>query len=323
MIPIRDTTPSNNYPVINNSIIGINVVLYLIEMTHGMDINRFLFIYGLVPARYSMPELSLHFTPFQQIFSVFSFMFLHGGFWHLLSNMWSLYIFGDNVEDRLGHVRYFFFYILCGLTSGLSHLLFNLYSDVPVIGASGAIAGVMGAYLLLHPYSKILTLIPIIFIPWFVEIPAFFFLGFWFLMQFINAAGSHGGASNIAWWAHVGGFIFGMVFLKLFRSVPYMGFTDKIQHVTAKKKTHHLQVIRPVGLEHNNTLYGTMIITPYEAATGCSKLVNISWRFHKKFLRVNVPKGIKEDGILRLKGLGKQGDNGVAGDLLLKINISL
>ena len=321
MIPLRDTVPSKNYPVVNNCIIGMNVVLYLAELGQGINMNRFLFTYGLVPARYSLLEFSSHFTAFQQVLSMFSFMFLHGGFWHLLSNMWSLYIFGDNVEDYLGHSRYLLFYISCGLTSGLSHLLFNLYSDVPVIGASGAIAGVMGAYLLLHPKSKILTLIPIVFIPWFVEIPAFFFLGFWFLIQFVNAAGSHGGISNIAWWAHVGGFVFGMIFLKLFRLVPRSGFTDKIQHTTERKKTHHLQVIHPVGLEHDSNLYGAIIITPYEAASGSSKLVNISWGFHKKFLRVNVPKGIKEDGILKLKGLGKQGVNGVTGDLLLKINI--
>ncbi len=322
MIPLRDTTPSKNYPVVNTCIIGMNVVLYLAELAHGIDMNRFLFIYGLVPARYSLSEFASHFTPFQQVLSMFSFMFLHGGFWHLLSNMWSLYIFGDNVEDRLGHARYLLFYVLCGLTSGLSHLLFNLYSDVPVVGASGAIAGVMGAYLLLHPHSKILTLIPVIFIPWFVEIPAFFFLGFWFLMQFINAAGSHAGISNIAWWAHVGGFVFGMIFLKLFQFVPYSGFTDKIQHATERKKTHHLQVIRPVGLENDSSLYGTLIISPYEAVSGSSKRVNISWGFHKRLLRVDIPKGIKQDGILRLKGLGKQGNDGVTGDLLLKIHIS-
>lgn len=322
MIPIRDTTPSKNYPLVNNCIIGVNVVLYLVELSYGINMNRFLFMYGLVPARYSVSEISSYFTPFQQVFSIFSFMFLHGGFWHLLGNMWSLYIFGDNVEDRLGHVRYLFFYIFCGVASGLSHLLFNLYSDVPVVGASGAIAGVMGAYLLLYPYSKILTLIPIIFIPWFVEIPAFFFLGFWFLMQFISAAGSHTGVSNIAWWAHVGGFVFGMVFLKLFRSVPCSGITDKIQHTTEKKKTCHLQIIRPVGLENDSALYGTITITPYEAAMGSSKLVNISWGFYKRLLRVNIPKGIKNEGVLRLKGMGKQGDNGVAGDLILKVKIS-
>ena len=201
MIPVRDTIPSKTYPVVNNTIIGINVVVYLVEITLVPDINRFTYIYGLVPARYSIPQITSYFTTGQQLFSLLSFMFLHGGFWHLLGNMWSLYIFGDNIEDRLGPFRYLVFYLLCGLISGFTHLIFNLHSNIPTIGASGAIAGVMGAYLILHPHSKILTLIPIIFIPWFIEIPAFFFLGFWFVIQFISAAGSHGGASGPRNWA--------------------------------------------------------------------------------------------------------------------------
>ena len=165
MIPIRDTIPSKNYPVVNNTIIGINVVVYLVQISLVPDLNRFVYIYGLVPARYSIPQITSYFTTGQQIFSLFSFMFVHGGFWHLLGNMWSLYIFGDNVEDRLGPFLYLVFYLLCGITSGLSHLIINLNSNMPTIGASGAIAGVMGAYLILHPNAKILTLIPIIFIP--------------------------------------------------------------------------------------------------------------------------------------------------------------
>ena len=193
MIPIRDIIPSKNYPIANNCIIGINVVLYLVELSYGAHLDRFIYTYGLVPARYSIPHISSYFTSTQNIFSILSFMFLHGGFFHLLGNMWSLYIFGDNVEDRLGSFRYIVFYLLCGITSGLSHLIVNVHSNVPTIGASGAIAGVMGAYLILHPNSKILTLIPILFIPWFIEVPAFIFLGLWFVLQFINAAGSGGG----------------------------------------------------------------------------------------------------------------------------------
>jgi len=165
MIPIRDTIPSKNYPVVNNTIIGINVVVYLVQISLVPDLNRFVYIYGLVPARYSIPQITSYFTKSQQLFSLLSFMFLHGGFWHLLGNMWSLYIFGDNIEDRLGPLRYLVFYLLCGITSGLSHLIINLHSNIPTIGASGAVAGVMGAYLILYPNAKILTLIPIIFIP--------------------------------------------------------------------------------------------------------------------------------------------------------------
>ncbi|CAB1081952.1 FIG056164: rhomboid family serine protease [Olavius algarvensis Delta 1 endosymbiont] len=169
MIPLRDTTPAKNVPVVNYTLIGINVVVFLIQMSQGAEWDRFVFTYGLVPARYSIPQLSDYFSAQQQVIAFVTFMFLHGGFWHLLGNMWSLYIFGDNVEDRLGPPGYLVFYLICGIASGVSHLVLNLHSNLPTIGASGAIAGVMGAYLILHPRSKILTLIPIFFIPYFIE----------------------------------------------------------------------------------------------------------------------------------------------------------
>ncbi|MCD6271461.1 MAG: rhomboid family intramembrane serine protease [Deltaproteobacteria bacterium] len=321
MIPIRDTISSKNYPVVNNVLIGVNLFVYLAGLFHGSGLSRFDYIYGLVPARYSIPQIASYFSFGQQALSLVSFMFLHGGFWHLLGNMWTLYIFGDNVEDRLGPLRYLLFYLICGMASGMTHLILNLHSNIPVIGASGAIAGVMGAYLLLHPYSKILTLIPIIFIPWFVEIPAFFFLGFWFFMQFLQATGGDSAASGIAWWAHVGGFLFGMLFLKVFLCLPGAGDTHGISRITARKKTNTLQVIRPVGFENDPTLYGTIIITPYEAISGAYKMVNISWGFYKKLFRVVVPSGIKDGGLLRLKGEGKKNTDGKTGDLLLKVTI--
>ncbi|MBW1802215.1 MAG: rhomboid family intramembrane serine protease, partial [Deltaproteobacteria bacterium] len=157
MIPIRDTVRSRNYPVVNTMIIGLNILLFLIEMGQGQRLGQFISTYGLIPARYSSPEIARYFTFGQQVLAFFSFMFLHGGFWHLLGNMWSLYIFGDNVEDRLGSFRYLFFYLLCGWASGVSHLALNWHSKVPTIGASGAIAGIMGAYLITYPKSRILT----------------------------------------------------------------------------------------------------------------------------------------------------------------------
>jgi len=322
MFPIRDTIPSKNYPVVNHTIIGINVILFLFEMSQGANLDRFVYIYGLVPARYSMPQISSYFNTGQQLLSWLSFMFLHGGFWHLLGNMWFLYIFGDNVEDRLGPFRYLVFYLLCGITSGLSHLLFNFHSNMPTIGASGAIAGVMGAYLILHPTSKILTLIPIIFIPWFIEIPAFFFLGFWFVLQFLNAAGSHGNISGIAWWAHIGGFVFGVVLLKIFLVLPETGVSRKMRRVTAKRKTHRLQVVRPGGLDKDPHLYGTIDITSFEALVGTQKLINIPKGFQKRMVKVIVPPGVKEGSKLRLKGLGKTGADGQRGDLYLKVMIT-
>ena len=321
MIPIRDTLSSKNYPLVNNLIIAANVVVYLVQMSQGPGLDRFIYIYGLVPARYSVPRLAAYFSFGDQVFALLSFMFLHGGFWHLLGNMWSLYIFGDNVEDRLGSPRYLLFYLLCGLASGLSHLLLNLHSNVPTIGASGAIAGVMGAYFILYPNARILTLIPILIIPWFVEIPAFFFLGFWFVLQFINAAGSQAHGGGIAWWAHIGGFVFGIVLLKLMVSLPTTGASARVRQVTVKRKTHRLQVIRPTGDHDRVDLFGTIAISPHEAAAGTRKLVNIPWGFQKRLFNVAVPAGVEAGSLLRLKGMGRQLPDGRRGDLLLKVTV--
>ena len=320
MIPIRDTLPSRNRPVVTQAIIGLNVLVFLLQMAQGSEVGRFVYIYGLVPARYVVPELKAYFSPAQQVFSFVSFMFLHGGFFHLLFNMWSLYIFGDNVEDRLGPIRYLIFYLLCGMASGLFHLVTNIYSNVPTIGASGAVAGVMGAYFILHPGARILTLIPIIFIPWFVEIPAFIFLGVWFLLQLLNAAGSQG-AGGIAWWAHIGGFIFGIVFLKLALKIPTAGLTEHIKPYTARKKSHRLQVIHPGGAGDDPNLYGTIELTPVEAYLGARKIVNIPWGFQKRLVKVTVPPGMENGKMLKLSGMGKVTSNGQRGDLLLKVRV--
>jgi len=321
MIPIRDTIQSKNYPVVNNALIVINVFVYIIELSKGHDINQFIFNYGLVPAGYSLNEIGAHFTTGHQALALFTFMFIHGGFWHLLGNMWSLYIFGDNVEDRLGHVRYLIFYILCGLLSGIFHLLINLTSQVPTIGASGAIAGVMGAYLILYPGSKILTLIPIIIIPYFIEIPALFFLGIWFVLQFLGAAGTSAEAGGIAWWAHVAGFIAGMFLLKLFLILPELGITKTMQGITSKRKTPHLQVIHSTGSKNSPHLQGNILITSTEALLGARKLVNIPWGFQRRLFRVTIPPGVADGTVLRLKGMGNEMFNGLKGDLYLKVLI--
>jgi membrane associated rhomboid family serine protease len=321
MIPIRDTIPTKTYPIVNNALIAINVVFFLVELSQGPGLERFIYIYGLVPARYTIPQIASYFTTGQQLVSLITFMFLHGGFWHLLGNMWSLYIFGDNIEERLGPLRYLTFYMICGLASGLSHLVFNYNSTMPTIGASGAIAGVMGAYFILFPKAKILTLIPIFFIPYFIEIPAFFFLGIWFVFQFLSAAGSHGQMAGIAWWAHIGGFIFGIIFLKLFLALPEGSISGRLRRITEKKKSYRLQVIRPVGMANDPNLYGKITITPFEAIAGTQKLVNIPWGFQKRLFKVIVPPGMKEGSLLKLKGLGKDAPHGQKGDLLLKVAI--
>jgi membrane associated rhomboid family serine protease len=319
MIPIHDTLPSRRYPVVNYGLILLNVLFFLIQLAQGRYIDQFIYIYGLVPARYTVPEIAAYFSFGRQIFSFLSFMFLHGGVLHLLGNMWFLHVFGDNVEDHFGPFRYLVFYILCGVTSGVAHLLLNAYSNVPTIGASGAIAGVMGAYFILYPTARVLTLIPIIFIPYFVEIPAFFFLALWFVLQFLNAAGSHADVSGVAWWAHIGGFVFGILILKGFDRLPGSGATDRVRPSIERKRTRRIQTIRPTGREGDPNLYGVMRISPYEAVAGSRKRVNIPWSFHNRMYRIETPPGVRDGKILRLKGMGKAISPGQRGDLMLKV----
>lgn len=218
MFPLHDNIPHKHPPLINSALILTNVIIFIFQTSLPEPyLILFLQKYGLVPARYTSPvwafmthTSSRDFTPF------LSNMFLHGGWLHLISNMWFLFIFGDNVEDRLGHVRYLLFYLLCGLMANLTHFLTNPSSTVPVVGASGAIAGVMGAYLLLFPYAKVLTFIPIFFLPYFIELPALLFLLAWFIAQLFSgifSLGALGHSASIAWWAHIGGFISGMILL--------------------------------------------------------------------------------------------------------------
>ena len=321
MIPIRDTIRAETYPIVNSLIITVNVLFFFVELSQGERLNRFIYIYGLVPARYAIPQISAYFTSGQQVMSFLTFMFLHGGFLHLIGNMWSLYIFGDNVEDRLGHFRYLVFYLLCGLASGVSHLVINWHSKVPTIGASGAIAGVMGAYFILYPRAKVLTLVPIFFFFQFFELPAFVFLGIWFLFQFLSAAGASAQAGGIAWWAHIGGFVFGVIFLKLFEILPTSGVSRKTRDLTRKRKTPRFQVIRPAGFGTDSDLYAPISITKREALFGARKLVNIPEGFKKRTFFLTIPAGISEGTTLRLKGMGRQMAEGLRGDLYLKVQI--
>jgi membrane associated rhomboid family serine protease len=321
MIPIRDTIRSQTYPIVNSVLIAINVAVFLIELSQGQALDKFIYVYGLVPARYSVPQFSSYFTVSQQVIAFLSFMFLHGGFLHLLGNMWSLYIFGDNVEDRLGHFRYLVFYLLCGLASGISHLALNWHSEIPTIGASGAIAGVMGAYFILYPKAKVLTLVPIFFFIQFVELPAFLFLGIWFLLQFLSAAGASAQAGGIAWWAHIGGFIFGIIFLKLFEVLPEIGADKKFRGLTQKRTTPRLQVIRPAGVGDDPNAYGVVSVSEREALFGARKLVNIAQGFRKKTFLLTIPPGVSDGSKLRLRGMGRKTSEGVKGDLYLKVQI--
>lgn len=321
MIPIRDTIRSETYPIVNSFIIAVNVLVFFLELSQGQGLDGFIKIYGLVPARYSIPQIAAYFTTGQQVLSFLTFMFLHGGFLHLLGNVWFLYIFGDNVEDRLGHFRYLVFYLLCGLASGISHLVINWHSMIPTIGASGAIAGVMGAYFILYPRAKVLTLVPIFIFFQFIELPAFLFLGVWFLFQFLSAAGASAQAGGIAWWAHIGGFVFGVIFLKLFEMLPASGARRKVRDLTRKRTTPRLQVIRPVGSGSAADLHGLISITEREALLGTRKLVNIAEGFKKRTFFLTIPVGLSEGQTLRLKGMGRRTEEGRRGDLYLKVQV--
>lgn len=217
MIPLRDANPSSTRPVVTVAIIVLNALAFFYELALSQpQLERLMFTMGMIPARVLLfparPDISLA----DAFLPMFSSMFLHGGWMHLIGNMWFLWIFGDNVEDHLGHVRYGLFYVVCGLGAGLAHTVFNLNSTIPTIGASGAVAGVLGAYFLLYPMHRVVTLIPIFFYFTFIELPAAVVLLFWFALQFLRGAVSIGSQSGgVAWWAHVGGFVIGVVLVKV------------------------------------------------------------------------------------------------------------
>ena len=322
MIPIRDAIRSKHFPAVNVLIIGLNIIVFLWELIQGPRLEEALFLFGLVPIRYSDPELATHFTTFQQFLPFLTTMFLHGGFFHILGNMWFLYIFGDNIEDRLGHIRYLIFYIFCGVAAGLVHLLTNWNSKIPTIGASGAISGVMGAYLLLYPRARILTLIPIFFFFQFVELPAFIFLGYWLFLQLFSASLTPSNVGGVAFWAHIGGFISGLIFIKIFDAIPRTGLSNGLHRYTGRQRTPRVQTISPQYLTEELDLYGAINVTPREAYYGARKLISIPQGFRKRTLMVTVPPNIEEGTRLRLKGLGKKDIDGNRGDLFLEVQIT-
>jgi len=219
MIPLRDTIPSRTVPFVNYVLIGLNALVFLFELSLGESLNTFIQEFGVVPVRLAASFSTYNVTP-GAILPLFSSLFLHGGWMHLIGNMLFLYIFGDNVEDRFGHFRYVIFYIVSGICAALTQVLISPSSEIPMVGASGAIAGVLGAYVLLYPRARVYTLIPIFFFFQIVELPALIFLGIWFLMQFLSGLMSLGlgaDASGIAWWAHIGGFASGALMMPFLR----------------------------------------------------------------------------------------------------------
>ncbi len=228
MIPIKDVNPSRTFPIVNVSIIAICTVIWLYEwslMPKGPvpafvpgylnEFEAFIRKYGLVPSEV-----------FEKPYSLFTHMFLHGSWMHLIGNMWFLWIFGDNVEDKLGRAKYIAFYVLCGLgAAGLQMLISGIFGgkEVPMVGASGAISGVLGAYMRLFPHARVLTLVPIFFFVTFAEIPAIIFISLWFLVQIVNGIITLPfiGYGGVAWYAHIGGFLAGFYLINIFRKKEY------------------------------------------------------------------------------------------------------
>ncbi len=225
MIPLRDDIPTRTVPIVNYALIAANALAFLLELGMGPQLPRFLLQASVVPVLYtgrdhslSVIEVFLTSLDPELGFRVLFSMFLHGGWLHVIGNMLYLWIFGDNVEDRLGHFKYLFFYLACGWVASYAHIWSSPASRLPSIGASGAIAGVLGAYITLYPHAHVVTLLPLGFFSQLVRIPAVFFLGFWFLQQFLMGAMSLGvttaESGGTAWWAHIGGFAAGLVLVR-------------------------------------------------------------------------------------------------------------
>ncbi len=216
MIPLRDSVRPQKPPFVNWILIAVNLYVFIREIMLPPEmLDDVFYNLGLIPSNILYTIVTG--SPLDPVMITFiTAMFLHGGWLHVLSNMLFLWVFGDNVEDRLGHFRYLLFYLAAGIIGSVSHILTNPASEVPVIGASGAVAGVLGAYLITFPRARVLALIPIIFFFTLAEIPAVIFLAMWFILQLFNGAASLGGAANpVAWWAHIGGFIAGAILIKI------------------------------------------------------------------------------------------------------------
>ena len=237
MIPFRDENPSGTVPVVTVALIVVNVAAFvLLEVPkEEPQLQAFVVRYGLRPALvtgYVTGEPAARKEPLLVFLPFLTCMFLHGGWLHLIGNMWYLWIFGDNVEDRMGHAKFLLFYLLCGLGASVTHIALQPASPLPMVGASGALAGVLGAYALAFPRARVSTLVTLGFFITVLQLPALIVLGFWFALQFLSGLGSMrmAGSTGVAHWAHVGGFVLGLLLLWVFQKprekrrayVPYV-----------------------------------------------------------------------------------------------------
>ena len=216
MIPYKDDNPTSTTPFVTVGIIALNILVFLYEVVSPSGMEKFVYSYGAIP------DYILTFEKVQPIhpaLTIFSAMFMHGGVFHIAGNMLYLWIFGNNIEDKLGHIRFIFFYIFCGIISAYANALTDPQSHIPMIGASGAISGVLGAYLLLFPRAMVHTLVFLGFFVTVIKIPALIVIGFWAIIQLINGLVSTGLAreGGIAWFAHIGGFLSGLLTIKLWQ----------------------------------------------------------------------------------------------------------
>lgn len=221
MFPLQTTVFSRHVPIVTWLIIAVNGVVFFMEVgLPQQSLQRISYLFGVVPARFTHPDWAEQVGfPLHVYWPFLTSMFLHGGLLHIVGNMWTLAVFGRNVEDQMGAARFLVFYLVCGVTSGIVHTWVNADSTLPAIGASGAVAGVMGAYLLMFPKSRVIVMVPIFIFPVFFDFLAVFYLGYWFVLQFFSGvmaltAAPEGG--GIAFWAHVGGFLTGALIFALF-----------------------------------------------------------------------------------------------------------
>lgn len=236
MIPLKDDNPTNSTPIITYIIIGICVVVFLLEISSPNYSSGALFYsWGVIPAslvhNLQVPEEIYRVPP---VATLITSMFMHGGFMHLIGNMLYMWIFADNIEDELGKTKFIIFYILSGIAAALTQVYMNTESTVPMVGASGAIGGVLGAYIVNHPRAKVLVLIPLGFFTQIIKVPAIFVLGIWFILQFVSSAFSSSSGGGVAYGAHIGGFIFGAIAILFFNR----GVKRSIRKRSISRKTN-------------------------------------------------------------------------------------